>query len=328
MTPATIPKNDEFTIGWICMRQLELVAAREMFNEVYGKSPRTRVPHDENSYELGQIGRNKVVMAYAPNRDPSMDTARRISAQMKATFPSIRMGVMVTIGSGIPTASEDIRLGDVVVGTPDRNFNGLIGFRQLNVQEDKNRAELTDTPAFKDYPRLLVSAARALGADRSLGVQGKIPFYMNQAFEWYPDKKETYKYPGVSNDKYFSANDTHADNDTKHCGNCDQEKVIPRKARESTDPVAHRGTIASADRAVSDVGVRDFLQMRFGAKGIQVGAAGLGNDFPTLVILGVADYADSHSNGSWKCYAALTAAAYAKELLANVTSLPTGRVLC
>ncbi|KAH8742949.1 hypothetical protein F5883DRAFT_594605 [Diaporthe sp. PMI_573] len=52
-------------------------------------------------------------------------------------------------------------------------------------------------------------------------------------------------------------------------------------------------------------------------------AAGL-QDFPSLVIRGICDYADSHKNKLWQEYAAATAAAFAKELLSVVTP---GRVL-
>jgi hypothetical protein len=44
-------------------------------------------------------------------------------------------------------------------------------------------------------------------------------------------------------------------------------------------------------------------------------AAGLMDQFLCLVIRGVCDYADSHKNKQWQGYAALTASAYAKELL-------------
>jgi nucleoside phosphorylase len=44
-------------------------------------------------------------------------------------------------------------------------------------------------------------------------------------------------------------------------------------------------------------------------------AAGLMNTLPCLVIRGICDYCDSHKNDDWHNYAALTAAAYARELL-------------
>jgi hypothetical protein len=47
-------------------------------------------------------------------------------------------------------------------------------------------------------------------------------------------------------------------------------------------------------------------------------AAGLTNEFPCIVIRGICDYADTHKNDVWQKYAAITAAAFAKELLSVV----------
>ena len=41
---------------------------------------------------------------------------------MKAAFKGIRFSLMVGIGSGIPSADVDIRLGDVVISQPDKTF--------------------------------------------------------------------------------------------------------------------------------------------------------------------------------------------------------------
>lgn len=44
-------------------------------------------------------------------------------------------------------------------------------------------------------------------------------------------------------------------------------------------------------------------------------AAGLMDHFPCIVIRGICDYSDTHKNDTWQGYAAVAAAAYAKELL-------------
>jgi hypothetical protein len=59
-------------------------------------------------------------------------------------------------------------------------------------------------------------------------------------------------------------------------------------------------------------------------------AAGLMNSFPCLIIRGICDYADSHKNKEWQPFAAGTAAAFAKEILAvipatEVATAPTVR---
>jgi hypothetical protein len=47
-------------------------------------------------------------------------------------------------------------------------------------------------------------------------------------------------------------------------------------------------------------------------------AAVLVNHFPCLIIRGICDYADSHKNKDWQGYAAMTAAAYAKDILSRI----------
>ncbi|KAL4912770.1 nucleoside phosphorylase domain-containing protein [Aspergillus aurantiobrunneus] len=314
------PENHQFTIGWICMRPLEFHAAREAFDEPYGKHPHTTRAADKNFYELGRIGKNKVVMACIPSNDPSITMARNVSASMKATFPSIQVGLMVTTGSGIPSSRHDIRLGDIVVGTPDRTFKGIVGFREG--QPGPDPVKQINSPGFNTYSRLLVPAALALRTDRTLKPQSKVPSILSRMFDWQPEKIEAHTYQGSSHDKLFEASYKHQNKSDGHCMHCNTDRLIKRAARKDTvDPVVHYGTIASGDQPVTDAGVREFLEMRFGSKGVQVGAAGLNGEFPTLVVVGVGDYADSHRNEHWSRYAAAVAAAYAKELLLTIPDL-------
>lgn len=81
----------------------------------------------------------------------------------------------------------------------------------------------------------------------------------------------------------------------------------------------HHGIIVSGNQVVKDAVVRDRLRDQFGALCVEMEAAGLMNDFPCLVIRGVCDYADCHKNDAWHAYAAMTAAAYAKEFLFYVS---------
>jgi hypothetical protein len=45
------------------------------------------------------------------------------------------------------------------------------------------------------------------------------------------------------------------------------------------------------------------------------------NNFPCIVVRGICDYADSYKNKHWQGYAAVTRAAYAKELLEVIPSV-------
>lgn len=50
-------------------------------------------------------------------------------------------------------------------------------------------------------------------------------------------------------------------------------------------------------------------------------AAGLMNRFPCLVIRGICDYSDSHKNKNRQGWAAMTAAAYTKDLLKEINPI-------
>ena len=66
---------------------------------------------------------------------------------------------------------------------------------------------------------------------------------------------------------------------------------------------------------MKDAILRDKLAREQGVLCFEMEAAGIMNRFPCLVIRGICDYCDSHKNKQWQGYAAMTAAAYTKELL-------------
>lgn len=75
--------------------------------------------------------------------------------------------------------------------------------------------------------------------------------------------------------------------------------------------------ITSGNTLVKDTQLRDKLADK-GALCFETEAAGLMNHFPCLVIRGICDYADSHKNKEWQGFAAMAAAAYAKDLLRQI----------
>lgn len=76
---------------------------------------------------------------------------------------------------------------------------------------------------------------------------------------------------------------------------------------------------ASGNSLVRDSCMRDRLsEQEFLA--FEMEAAEPMDSFPCLVIRGICDYSDSHKNKEWQSYAAVTAAAYAKEVLSVIPS--------
>lgn len=79
-----------------------------------------------------------------------------------------------------------------------------------------------------------------------------------------------------------------------------------------------QGVIASANSLMKDAFVRDTLSRENGVLCFEMEAAGLMNNFPCLVVRGICDYSDTHKNDAWHGYAAMSAAAYANELLLEI----------
>lgn len=104
------------------------------------------------------------------------------------------------------------------------------------------------------------------------------------------------------------------------------QKPFDRPKRSHRDPVVHYGIIASGNQVIKDASERERLKTLFGAKCVEMEAAGLIDSFPCIVIRGICDYADAYKNKRWQPYAAATAAAYAKELLAFIQPQLLGRM--
>jgi nucleoside phosphorylase len=60
-----------------------------------------------------------------------------VATQLLSDFPSIRLGLLVGIGGGIPgdEGEDDIRLGDVVVSKPTLTFGGVVQYDMGKVKD-------------------------------------------------------------------------------------------------------------------------------------------------------------------------------------------------
>lgn len=120
-------RHDAFTVGWICALPTELAASEAMLEEVYPDLKQAE--GDENIYTLGRIGQHKIVIACLSAGSTGIAPAAKVAKDMLRSFRQIRFGLMVGIGGGAPSANDDIRLGDVVVGVPD----GELGMYLLHI---------------------------------------------------------------------------------------------------------------------------------------------------------------------------------------------------
>lgn len=138
-----------------------------------------------------------------------------------------------------------------------------------------------------------------------------------------PRLYQEYKRPEPGSDKLFKSDVVHHDDSERSCAEvckADSSTLVDRQgwAQRTDNPEIHYGLIASADRVMRDALARDGLARDQGVLCFEMEAAGLMNNFPCLVIRGICDYSDTHKNKRWQGYAAMAAAAYAKDLLYRI----------
>ena len=136
-----------------------------------------------------------------------------------------------------------------------------------------------------------------------------------------PRLREEYKQPDLSSDRLYRSDVVYPPNSKESClkiCDADPSKLILRRERtkDEDNPAIHYGLIASANRLMKDAVLRDKLTKDKDILCFEIEAAGLMNHFPCLVIRGICDY--SHKNKDWQGYAAVMAAAYAKDLLCRI----------
>src|ERR1700730_3935515 len=111
--------RDDYTVACICPMGVELAPVMAMLDETHTTLPTNR---DQNVYTFGRIGEHNVVIAVMP--EIGNNSAARVATQLLNDFSSIRFGLLVGIGGGVPGGDddEDIRLGDIVVSKPTATF--------------------------------------------------------------------------------------------------------------------------------------------------------------------------------------------------------------
>ncbi|KAI1610554.1 putative kinesin light chain [Exophiala viscosa] len=302
----------DYRVGWVCALPKELTAARAMLDEEHDSS---QVPNDNNSYVLGRIHGHNVVIACLPAGVYGTVSAATVANNMLRTFTGIRFGLMVGIGGGIPNLDQgvDIRLGDVVVSQPDGTHGGVV---QYDFRKNLGDGTYERKGVLQPPPTFLLAA---LG-----NLQSRHQIHGNRILETIAAMVERFPiladdgfvHPGTEMDVLFCGNvDGHKGG--LHCTRC-QNGILERRPRGDRRPEVHYGTIASGNELMKNVVERDRLGRELGAKCVEMEAAGLMNEFPCIVVLGICDYADFYKNDVWQEYAAVTAAGFAKELLSIV----------
>lgn len=310
--------RDVYTVGWICAIKTEYVAARAFLDEKHGDTLSVPV-HDSNHYTLGRMGKHNVVIAVLPDGEYGTTSAAGVARNMLHSFPNVRIGLMVGIGGGAPTVKHDIRLGDVVVSAPRRGKGGVF---QYDFGKTIQGQKFLTTGVLNQPPTVLRTAVAGIQTqyeEDGHQIQEKIIEFLRKN----PRLKAKYGKPDQSSDQLYRSRAIHPEHNEESCmTSCcyDPTNLVARRPRnaDEDDPVVHYGLIASANRLMKNAVVRDRLAQEEDVLCFEMEAAGLMNHFPCLVIRGICDYSDTHKNKEWQGYAAMVAAAYAKDLLGQI----------
>jgi nucleoside phosphorylase len=321
MAAKTPLSHDDYTVGWICALPLEMAAAKLMLDAIHPILPLPST--DQNAYILGNIGEHNIVIACLPSGAYGTISAATVAMHLLSSFHSIRFGLMVGIGGGVPSGHADIRLGDIIVSQPADTSGGVI---QYGLGKALSSGQFQRTGMLNRPPKVLLSALATLQAHHLTEGSQVLEFISNIQVKS-PRRAVNFARPSQE-DCLYQAEYEHGALNT--CIDCDRSKIISRPSRGHDEPVIHYGLIASSNQVLKDGRRRDQLAQDLGVYCVEMEAAGLMNDFPCLVIRGICDYADSHKNKEWQGYAAAVAAAYAKELLLvvpvnQINSTPTAR---
>ncbi|PYI09862.1 hypothetical protein BO78DRAFT_362418 [Aspergillus sclerotiicarbonarius CBS 121057] len=348
MTAETHPPRDRhgFQIAIICALPREADAVIALFDhhwedteEVYSKAP-----GDSNAYTIGVIAAHNVVVAHMPQMGKV--SAAGVAMGLRATFPGIQLALVVGVCGGVPSnphQQTEIFLGDVIISQSvveyDFGRQHPMGFQPKHAEEGGAGGGIP--------PLAIQSVLRKLETNyHHSRLQEETQIWL-QTLQGQPHEK--YHYPGVGSDRLFQPSYLHRHRDPSTCSDCatdnvcidaiktscsdlgcEEDGLVHRERTVACDgsdpiiagfpPIVHLGRIGSGSTVMKSGSHRDELAHREGIIGLDMEGAGVCSFFPSLVIKGVCDYADSHKNKLWQDYAAATAAACTKAFLQHWAS--------
>ncbi|KAJ6041312.1 uncharacterized protein N7446_010797 [Penicillium canescens] len=310
--PGELPRRQDFRVGWIAALQKEYLAARQVLDVHYEDYEVSRHASDVNHYTFGRIGKHYIVIANLPTGVIGTHSASAVANGLTNTFPLIRFALMVGIAGGAPTEKNDVRLGDVIIGTR------MVPYSFIRQHHDR-RENIGDIIVSS---RDLLSTTNAVQAKITEGTV-ELDNIITSRFNKTEAIIESFKRPDAGSDRLYQSDYIHA----KSCDCLDAHSNYPdtqvqREERKLYEKIkVHYGPIGSADIVLRDANERDRLSEKFNLLGFEMESAGICLDkLPILPVRGICDYADSHKSKQWQGYAAAVAAVYARCLLQSVSS--------
>ncbi|OOF96789.1 hypothetical protein ASPCADRAFT_4830 [Aspergillus carbonarius ITEM 5010] len=302
---------EDYTVGIFCPLVVEIMAVQYMLDEIHKKSQSKAV-----RYVWGKLSGHHVVVATLPFTYRGKVSTAIATAQLQMDFPNLSRLLLVGIGGGVPTQGVDVRLGDVVIGTPNGVHPGVIQYDLGKRYKGKFVRTGYLNPPPEEWIHAIVNMEdehRMQGdhlAQYITRLQGCLKALSG---------KPMFVRPPPDTDTLFQPRYEHIEGEST-CSECNRDWITQRpKRQDPSKPVIHYGLILSGDSVMKDAETRDRIARdEGGALCFEMEAAAMINSSPWLVIRGICDYADSHKNDVWHEYAAAAAAAVAKEILTYI----------
>ncbi|KAI0425658.1 nucleoside phosphorylase domain-containing protein [Xylaria sp. FL1042] len=303
----------DFEIAVICALPLEADAVLALFDSDWDNDdqPYNTLPGDPNAYTTGAMGRHNIVLVHMP--EPGKVNAATVASNCRASFPNIKLAILVGICGAVPfdTNGNEIVLGDVIISDSVVEYDLGRQFPDHFIRKN-TLADSLPRPSSKIRSTIAKLRTHKLAQKLQNGVAKYLDVLLSQSML-------EAQYPGMEYDKLFDANYHHAA-EARSCekAGCITGPLVLRKRLEQTtppQPSVHIGLIASGDTVMRSGKQRDLIAQKEGALAFEMESAGIWDTFPSVVIKGVCDYADSHKTKLWQRYAAATAAACLKAFL-------------
>ncbi|THV63435.1 hypothetical protein D6D28_10688, partial [Aureobasidium pullulans] len=147
-----------------------------------------------------------VAIAVMPEGEYGQTSATGVIKDMLNSFPNIRIGLMVGIGGGAPSAKHDIRLGDVVVSSPQDGTGGVYQYDYGKLIQGQGFQHT----GFLNQPSTLIRTTVS-GLKTQYKRKGhKIQETIKTILDDNPRLNEEFRHPGEDKDRLYRSDVVHA----------------------------------------------------------------------------------------------------------------------